>query len=163
MGEGDSRKILSYFPLEELLEKTRDHIVALHGFGEITSISIEEGLKALGPTIRHMLNLGFNLQRTPLKSEMDVSSPIAGKGVVFTGTMENGSRKDMEENARALGANVQKAVTGKTDYLVCGAKVGAKKTQKAQDLGVTVLTEQAYLKMLEGEASPAAPEQMALF
>lgn len=163
LGEGDSRKILSFFPLEELLDKTRDDIVALHGFGEITSISIEEGLKALGPTIRHMLDLGFNLQPTPLKSEVNVSSPIAGKGVVFTGTMETGSRKDMEENARSLGANVQKAVTGKTDYLVCGAKVGAKKTQKAQDLGVTVLTEQEYLQMLEGGASGDEPEQLSLF
>ena len=163
LGEGDSRKILSHFPLEELLDKTRDDIAALHGFGDITSISIEQGLKALEPTIRHMLDLGFNLQRTPLASEMDASSPIAGKGVVFTGTMENGSRDVMESQARALGAKVQSAVSGKTDFLVCGAKVGAKKIQKATELGVTVLSESQYLTMLEGRETPSEPQQLSLF
>ncbi|MBI9074076.1 MAG: DNA ligase [Desulfatibacillum sp.] len=169
LGEGDSRKILTYFPLEELLIKTQAEIAAEHGFGEKTSESIELGLKAQGLTIRHMLDLGFNLQKTPLASEIDTSSPIAGKGVVFTGSMEQGSRKDMEDQARALGAKVQSAVSGHTDFLVCGAKVGAKKAQKARELGVKVLTEDEYQKMLAGPVSNSAsesqsePKQLSLF
>jgi len=67
---------------------------------------------------------------------------------VFTGKMEQGSRDDMEEQARDLGANVQKSVSQKTDILVCGARVGAKKTGQAEKLGVQVISEDDYLEMI---------------
>ena len=51
-----------------------------------------------------MMGLGFNLRRTPLESEVaDSDSPIAGKGIVFTGKMTKGSREDMQSGARAPG------------------------------------------------------------
>ena len=96
-----------------------------------------------------MLDLGFNLSLTPkIEEESFGNHPLVGKGIVFTGKMEKGSREEMEEEARRLGAKIQKAVSGKTAYLVCGEKVGARKTEKARRLGVTVLSEEEYLKML---------------
>jgi DNA ligase (NAD+) len=100
-------------------------------------------------TIRHMLDLGFNFQRTPLASEpVTIGSPVADKGIVFTGKMIHGSRETMQAEARALGARVQTAVSGKTDYLVYGKNVGASKIQKAEKLGVTILAEDQYLDMV---------------
>jgi DNA ligase (NAD+) len=97
-----------------------------------------------------MLGLGFNLRRTSLESEVaDTDSPIAGKGIVFTGKMTKGSREDMQAEARALGARVQTAVSGNTGYLVCGEKVGAKKMEKAAKMGVSVLTEAEYRSLLD--------------
>jgi DNA ligase (NAD+) len=62
--------------------------------------------------------------------------------------MQQGSRTDMEKQAKALGANVAKSVTSKTTYLVTGDKVGETKIKAARDKGVNVLTEQEYLNLI---------------
>ncbi len=149
LGTGDSRKLLAYHPIESVTALTEDQIKAIKGFGDITSNSIVADLGRLKPLIDHMLALGFNLQRTPLASERStLDSPVAGKSIVFTGKMGHGSRAAMQAEARALGAVVQTAVSGNSDYLVCGENVGAKKIAKARELGLTVLTEAEYLDMI---------------
>ena len=152
LGTGDSRKLLAHMPIEDLLTATEDRIKDIKGFGEITSKNIVDDLKRFGPLMRHMLDLGFNIQRTPLAAAQEAAdSPIAGKGIVFTGKMVHGSREDMQAEARALDARVQTAVSGTTDYLVCGEKVGASKMNKAAALGVAVLTESQYLDLVAGK------------
>lgn len=149
LGTGDSRKLLAHVPLEKIVEVKPEEILRIKGFGHKTSQSIPASIGAMAKTIGHMLDLGFTLQRTPLSSEQEaIDSPIAGKGIVFTGKMTRGSRNDMQSQARALGARVQTAVSGSTDYLVCGEKVGASKTGKAKRLGVAILTETQYLAMI---------------
>jgi len=96
------------------------------------------------------LSMGFTLEITPLVHEKKTSgSPIAGKGIVFTGKMKKGSREDMQVQARKLGANVQTTVSGKTDYLVCGENVGDSKIKKARQLEVKTITEEEYLHIVE--------------
>ena len=152
LGIGDSRKLLAHVRIDELFDLTEARIADIKGFGEITSRSIAADLRRLAPVIRHMLGLGFNLQRTPLAEEKAaIASPIAGKGVVFTGKMVKGSRDAMQAEARRLGARVQSAVSSKTDFLVCGDRVGAAKTQKAAKLGVTVISEDQYLAMIAAD------------
>lgn len=150
LGRGDSRKLVQHIPLSDLGNATADRISAIHGFGDLTSSTIASQLAERWKTIRHMLDLGFNLRRTPLLSESAAqTNPIAGKGVVFTGSMISGAREEMEAHALKLGANVQAAVNRKTTYLVCGDKVGASKTNKAREWGVTTLTEREYLDMIK--------------
>lgn len=152
LGTGDSRKLLAHVRLEDVVALDPEAIAQIKGFGEKTSQSIVTSIGAMKGTIRHMLDLGFNLRRTPLASEQaDVDSPVAGKGIVFTGKMIHGTRDAMQAEARALGATVQTAVSGKTDYLVCGENVGAAKIDKASRLGVTVLTESQYMAMVTGK------------
>jgi DNA ligase (NAD+) len=55
----------------------------------------------------------------------------------------------MQAHARMLGARVQTAVSGSTDYLVCGENVGAAKIAKAQQLGVAILSESQYIAMVD--------------
>jgi DNA ligase (NAD+) len=149
LGKGDSRKLLTHMTLEDLLQASQADIESISGFGGITSQSIHQGLAALQGTIDHMLALGFNLERTPSKAETAVSgSPIADRGIVFTGKMQHGSREAMQSEARNMGARVQTAVSGKTDFLVCGKKVGASKIKKAESLGVKIVSEVEYLEML---------------
>ena len=75
-------------------------------------------------------------------------SPIAGLKLVFTGKMTSGSRDDMKKNALNLGAEIQSAVSGKTDILICGENVGSTKLTKAEKLGVKVLSEEDYHSLL---------------
>ncbi|MEI6557343.1 MAG: NAD-dependent DNA ligase LigA [Rhodospirillaceae bacterium] len=80
-------------------------------------------------------------------------SPIAGKTLVFTGTLSAMSRGEAKARAEALGAKVAGTVSARTDYLVAGAEAGSKAT-KAAALGVTVLTEDEWLRLLEGRSPP---------
>ena len=148
---------MTFFPLEQLPEIRDQDIRQIHGFGEITSTSIARGLAAAADTFTHMLALGFHLQKTPLADSLSpAQSPVAGQRVVFTGKMKSGSRDQMQEEARLLGARVQSAVSGKTDYLVCGEKVGRAKLEKAGRLGVTVLTEGEYRNLIAENLQPSA-------
>ena len=149
LGKGDSRKILAHIALEKLPEISAAEIEKISGFGQKTSLSIQAGLASIFDTFYHMLELQFNLSRTPITIEDDnIHSPIAGKKVVFSGKMQQGRREEMQNTARGLGAIVQSAVSGATDFLICGEKVGAGKLTKAQTLGVKILSERDYLDMI---------------
>ncbi|MBK1665776.1 DNA ligase (NAD(+)) LigA [Rhodospirillum rubrum] len=76
-------------------------------------------------------------------------SPLAGKTVVFTGTLDTMSRGEAKARALALGAKVTGSVSAKTDYVVVGADAGSKE-KKARELGLTVLSEAEFRAMSGG-------------
>ena len=146
LGRGDSRKLLRVHALADLETLSSEQLIDIPGFGEITAESIPLSLATRWPIIAAMMNLGFNLlSDEPVES---VESPITGKHIVFTGSMQM-PRGDMQENARKLGATVQSSVNKKTEILVIGDKVGAKKIEKAEALGTEVITEAAYLELIQ--------------
>lgn len=161
LGRGDSRKLLSVYPLDDVSGLTADQIEAVPGFGPITSPQIAASLNRLAHLIEHMLGLGFSLEETPRGGN---SGPLDGLSVVFTGKMMHGTREAMSEQARALGATVQSSVTSKTDILVAGEKAGSK-LKKAESLNsgtatpvVKILDEDAWLALV---ASPGAANDAA--
>ena len=76
------------------------------------------------------------------------NSPFAGKTVVFTGSLKTLGRKEAKARAEALGAKVAGSVSKKTDFVIIGADAGSK-AKKAADLGVTVLSEDDFLKLAD--------------
>jgi len=77
------------------------------------------------------------------------SSPVSGKTVVFTGSLTKFTRDEAKAVAERLGAKVAGSVSKKTDYVVAGEDAGSKLT-KARELGVTVLSEDDWLQLIEG-------------
>ena len=78
-------------------------------------------------------------------------SPIAGKTVVFTGTLETMGRNEAKAQAQALGAKVAGSVSKKTDLVIAGPGAGSK-LKDAQALGIKVVTEAEYFAMIGGKA-----------
>jgi len=149
VGKGGCERLLKHHRLEDVFNLTVDQIVEIDGFAKKTATALVEALDRIKSSFDALYSLGFNLIRTPLNSEKTaISSAISNKTIVFTGSMKSGSRDELQSGARALGANVASSVTSKTDYLVCGDKVGASKTEAAVKKGVKVLTEEVYLKLL---------------
>ena len=127
-----------------------EDIERIHGFGAITSRSIATGIGRIRDTINHMLSLGFNLEKTDLANDIQISESLFyGKRMVFTGKMNHGTREEMQASARKYGAVVQSSVTGNTQYLVCGENAGQNKIRKAKKSGARVLLESEYFDMLE--------------
>lgn len=75
-------------------------------------------------------------------------SPVAGMTVVFTGAMETMTRSEAKAKAEALGANVAGSVSKNTNYVVAGPGAGSKE-KKARELGLTVLSEEDWLKLIK--------------
>ena len=74
------------------------------------------------------------------------------KNIVVTGKVEPYTCDEMNRMIESLGAHAQSAVSGKTDYLVCGEKAGSK-LEKARKLGVTLLTPGQFFEMAKGGAA----------
>ena len=98
--------------------------------------------------LRRLADAGVNMK----EAEKGVSagkSPLAGKTVVLTGALERFTRKEAEEAVLARGGRVSGSVSRKTDYVVVGRDPGSK-YEKARELGVTVLDEREFERLLEG-------------
>jgi len=148
---GNCEKLLQHHSIVDLFDVSVEDMVKVDGFAKQSAEAIVEGLKNIKDEFFKVYELGFTLAVTPKQSEQsENSSPIAGKLVVFTGSMTQGARGDMEKQAKLLGAKVGKSVSGKTDFLVTGEKVGENKTKAARDKGVKVISEEEYLSLIDG-------------
>ena len=91
---------------------------------------------------------GLTMTFTPPASQED--NPFFGKTLVFTGTMPTLGRAEAKTMAQDVGVKVSGSVSKKTDYVIAGAEAGSK-LEKAQQLGVTVIDEAEFLRLLKGE------------
>lgn len=108
-------------------------------FASPTNLDIVERLKAAG------LNMQYAQRQT------DESHPFFGKTLVFTGTMPTLGRSEAQQMAMDVGAKCSNSVSKKTDYVIAGAEAGSKLT-KAQELGVKVIDEAEFLRLLKNNA-----------
>ena len=132
--------------IEGLKSATFDELVSVQDVGDIVAKCVIEFFqeeKVLA-TIDELLKLGVN---PSFKEQVIEESSFNGKTVVVTGTLQNYSRGEIKAKLESLGAKVSGSVSKKTDYVIAGEEAGSKLT-KAQDLGVTVLSEEEFENMI---------------
>ena len=152
MGLGNCERLLMHYPLSDIFTLSVEDLIDIEGFADKTAANVALSLNKIKEDFNAIYQLGFNLNLTPLVTEiskMTGINPVFGKTIVFTGAMKRGTRQDMKKQAKLLGAKMANTVSGKTDYLIVGEKVGATKIAAAREKGVTVLTEEEYMGLLE--------------
>jgi DNA ligase (NAD+) len=129
-----------------------DHAIAdldaIEGVGETVAEAIKDFFDE--PHNRAVLShLAKEVTVTEVAAPASSGSPVAGKTVVFTGTLEKMTRPEAKARAEALGAKVASSVSKKTDLVVAGPGAGSKLAD-AQEFGVKVIDEDAWLKLIGG-------------
>ena len=163
VGEGNAKLLARHYAT---IETFRDSMIAagkghdsenpneawqdldsIGGVGEVVAEAVVEffaekrNVKAIDELLKEIEVLPAEQAKT--------DSPVAGKTVVFTGTLMKFTRDEAKAGAERLGAKVAGSVSKKTDYVVAGEEAGSKLT-KAKELGVAVLTEDEWLKLING-------------
>lgn len=142
-------KILSkyYKTMDNLIKADFDELKSIPDIGDVIANSIidyfnnEKNIDL----INRLKSQGINMRYTGM--DIDTTNDnINGKTFVITGTLSV-PRDEIKEKLESLGANVTGSVTKKTDYVIAGDKAGSK-YDKALELGITIINEEEYIKMI---------------
>jgi DNA ligase (NAD+) len=106
--------------------------------------------------LEELADVGVEPEAPPVAPAAAQGGPLDGKTVVVTGTLEGFSREAAEDAIRAAGGKPAGSVSKKTDYLVAGPGAGSK-LARATELGVPVLDEEGFRRLLEGDLPADAP------
>jgi DNA ligase (NAD+) len=123
-----------------------DRLMSIDGVGEIMASSLVTAFKQPGEraSITRLTD-----ELTIIDAEKpDTDSPVTGKVVVFSGTLEKMTRAEAKARAEALGAKVSGSVSAKTDILIAGPGAGSK-AKKAAELDIETLDEDSWLALIE--------------
>ncbi len=148
VGEETARDLAMHLgTLERFVNVTQEQLLAIPQIGEVVAQSILSWL-AESPhqeLLEDYESVGVQVSSMMLRAPEDL--PLREKSFVLTGTLSAMGREEAKEKIRALGGTVSESVSKKTSYVVVGEDAGSKE-RKARELGVAILSEEAFLRML---------------
>jgi DNA ligase (NAD+) len=149
VGEATAAALANHFgSLKELQEASEEQIQEVPDVGPVVAAHVYKFFQE--PHNRDVIAaLTRHVQlKAQARKAASGDGPLSGKTFVLTGSLDSMSRDQASERIAALGGKVSGSVSKKTSYVVAGAEAGSK-LAKAQELGVEVLDEPAFLKLLE--------------
>lgn len=148
VGEETAIAVASHFgSFQKILDADEAGFAAIHDVGPVVARSLAAFFASAANRVRikHLLDRGVVAERTPRAA----SAHLAGKTFVVTGTLEELTRDEAHARIRSNGGVVASSVSKNTSYVVAGEAPGSK-LDKAKKLGVTVIDEREFLRMLKG-------------
>lgn len=139
---------------DRLRDASVDEVTAVYGIGGVVAEGIVRFFadEHTRDTLHRLIAVGVSAEApVPGGAAEPMDGPLSGKTLVVTGTLPGFSRTEAEEAIRAAGGHAASSVSAKTDYLVAGDNAGSK-LAKAEQLGVPVLDEGGFRKLLEEKA-----------
>ena len=149
IGQKAAKLLCEHFgTIEAIMQADSDEISAIDGFGRIMADSVCEyfSLDSTKELINRLRELGVKM---PAAEKRATDSKFSGKTFVLTGTLPTMKRSEASKIIESLGGKTSSSVSKKTDYVLAGEEAGSKLT-KAQSLGITVITEEEFLEMVNG-------------
>ncbi|MBP9711045.1 MAG: NAD-dependent DNA ligase LigA [Candidatus Pacebacteria bacterium] len=149
VGEETAILLAEHFKtIDDVAAATAEQLMQINGIGDVVAEGIVAWFKDKGnKKIIEQLKKHLTIQNEYAQSGSG-PKPFAGKTFVLTGTMASLSRDEAKEKIRKLGGDVSSSVSKNTTYVVAGEEAGSK-LDKAEELGVEVLSEEQFLKMLK--------------
>jgi DNA ligase (NAD+) len=157
LGAAGSVLLARYFRhLDRIMAASAEELAAVEGVGPTIGSSVQRffALPRNREVVERLRQAGCNFEGPDAP---DVPQVLAGSSVVVTGTLEGWSREAAEGAIKARGGKSPGSVSKKTSAVVLGADPGAAKVAKARELGVPILDEAGFARLLEsGEIAPAS-------
>lgn len=142
-----SKLLAAHFDtMESLLNATQEELTEIDGIGEISAKALKETLMLPETVslIKEFESLGINMKNLTEKAD----DRFKGKTFVITGTLSKYGRRDAQEIIEKFGGKASGSVSKKTSYLFAGEQAGSK-LKKANELGITVITEEQFDEMIK--------------
>ncbi|RJS25741.1 DNA ligase (NAD(+)) LigA [Corallococcus sp. H22C18031201] len=150
VGDATAKAMAEAFPeVHRLFTATLEDITRVKDVGPVMAQVIHTFFQE--PQNQQAVEALLKAGVSPAPPQVSTSGPFLGKTVVLTGGMSGMSREQAKEEVERRGGKVSGSVSRKTDFVVAGEDAGSK-LKKAQELGVRILDEQAFLLMLQGDA-----------
>jgi DNA ligase (NAD+) len=149
VGEETAKILAEHFgSMERLLEASKDDFVQVFGIGERTATAIAAWFQSADnrQLVQDLTALGLTMQHEG-RAIADAVTPVQGKTFVITGTLPTMKRDEAKDLVQRYGGKVAGSVSKKTDFVLAGEEAGSK-LEKAQELGVKVITEADLLAMI---------------
>ena len=149
IGERGAKLLAMHVPtMEQLMQKSEEALAAIHEIGGIMAKSIVNYFadEQNRDFIRRLAEAGVQMHYTG--EVVEQKEAFAGKTFVLTGTLERYKRADAKKIIEGFGGKVSGSVSKKTDYVLAGAEAGSK-LEKAQELGVRILSEEEFEALCE--------------
>jgi len=148
IGETTAQTLANHFlSLENIMNADEEKLLAVPDVGPIVAENLMTFFNQAHniEVVEQLISVGINWPKIEKKTSSEL--PLAGKTFVVTGTLETMGRNEAKAALQNLGAKVSGSVSKKTDYVVVGENPGSKAT-KAEGLGVSILDEKAFIKIL---------------
>ncbi|OIQ39191.1 MAG: DNA ligase (NAD(+)) LigA [Bacteroidetes bacterium MedPE-SWsnd-G1] len=153
VGETVAKKVAKHFKsIEKLMNATFDELVAVDEIGERIAQSIVDFSNDLGNIliVDRLKRYGLQLEVSK-ESEEGQTDILNGKSIVVSGVFHVMSRNELKKSIEDNGGKVSSSISKKTSFIVAGDNMGPSKLVKAESLGVSIISETDYLKLLGGE------------
>ncbi|WP_324715618.1 NAD-dependent DNA ligase LigA [Carboxydochorda subterranea] len=151
VGEGTAHDVAEHFgDIHAVARASVEQLMEVPDVGEVVARSIREFFDEPRnqELVAELEQLGVAITQARREAPpAAVASPFLGKRVVVTGTLSRYSRREVQQLLQSLGAQVSDSVSKKTDYVIAGESPGSK-LDKARELGVQVLDEESFYRML---------------
>lgn len=152
VGKTVAEKLGRHFKtMDNLAKASMDELLQAPEVGEVIAQSVVAYFKDAQnrKEVERLKRAGLHMEST-YQEAPKVSDVLDGKSFVVSGTFANYERDEIKDVIVAHGGRVLSGVTGKTDFLVAGENMGPAKREKAEKLGVKIISEEAFQKMLKG-------------
>ena len=151
VGETTAKLLAKHFKsIDALMTATPEQLVEVEGVGTVIAESVvrffhdEVNLNIIERLRQHGLQMALSADQQQLASDK-----LAGKNIVISGVFERHSRDEYKAMIESNGGKNVSSISNKTSFILAGANMGPSKMQKAQQLGIEMIDEDTFLKMLE--------------
>ena len=151
VGETTAKLLAKHFKsIDALMTATPEQLVEVEGVGTVIAESVvrffhdEVNLNIIERLRQHGLQMALSADQQQMASDK-----LAGKNIVISGVFERHSRDEYKAMIESNGGKNVSSISNKTSFILAGANMGPSKMQKAQQLGINMIDEDTFLKMLE--------------